>query len=245
MKFEARAAMWLKGLAVFASIGRNFPPTRARSARLIARSWIPTGHFLGHGERTLAFILTSDTINFGSRWFPELKKRPGKSGSVTLASWLCDAFAAGQDFSASKLVDISARDCARIFDQDLRVPAIAELMQKFADALNELGHLVIERFHGNYAGLAESAGQSAESLVAVLRTMPFFEDVESWRGRRVPFYKRAQLTVAKLALAFDHSGWGKFRDLDQLTIFADTLVPHVLRVDGVLLLNLYRYSCSP
>ena len=29
-------------------------------------------------------------------------------------------------------------------------------------------------------------------------------------------------------------GWGTFRDLGQLTIFADNLVPHVLRVDGLL-----------
>jgi hypothetical protein len=68
----------------------------------------------------------------------------------------------------------------------------------------------------------------------VLRRMPFFEDVERWQGRRVPFFKRAQLTAADLALAFDHGGWGHFGDLDQLTMFADNLVPHVLRLDGVL-----------
>jgi hypothetical protein len=42
--------------------------------------------------------------------------------------------------------------------------------------------------------------------------------------------KRAQLTGADLALA----GVATFNDLDRLTIFADNLVPHVLRVDGVL-----------
>ncbi len=44
------------------------------------------------------------------------------------------------------------------------------------------------------------------------------------------FYKRAQITPADLALA----GVADFDDLDELTIFADNLVPHVLRVDGVL-----------
>ncbi|MGC1342862.1 MAG: queuosine salvage family protein [Candidatus Binataceae bacterium] len=221
--------------ATFLRIDRTKLPDYARSLGSAERPNLdPSAHFLGHGERTLASILILDTINFGSGWFPELRKRTGKSGSVTLASWLREGFAAGQDFSASKLAEISARDCARIFDQDLRVPSIAELMEKFADALNQLGHLVVEQFHGNYAALVESANESAESLVAILRTMPFFEDVETWRGRRVPFYKRAQLTTAKLALAFDHSGWGKFRDLDKLTIFADNLVAHV-RVDGVLL----------
>jgi hypothetical protein len=36
-------------------------------------------------------------------------------------------------------------------------------------------------------------------------------------------------------LAFNGCGPGKFDDLDNLTIFADNLVPHVLRVDEILL----------
>jgi hypothetical protein len=44
------------------------------------------------------------------------------------------------------------------------------------------------------------------------------------------FYKRAQIAAADLALA----GVARFGDLDRLTIFADNLVPHVLRCEGVL-----------
>ena len=44
------------------------------------------------------------------------------------------------------------------------------------------------------------------------------------------FYKRAQILASDLALA----GVAEFTDLDRLTIFADNLVPHVLRCDGVL-----------
>ncbi len=44
------------------------------------------------------------------------------------------------------------------------------------------------------------------------------------------FYKRAQITASDLALA----GLAEFGDLDALTSFADNLVPHVLRVEGVL-----------
>src|SRR5260221_12526800 len=51
---------------------------------------------------------------------------------------------------------------------------------------------------------------------------------------RVPLYKRAQLMAADLSVALDGRGLGAFSDLDRLTIFADNLVPHVLRVDGVL-----------
>ncbi len=50
------------------------------------------------------------------------------------------------------------------------------------------------------------------------------------RSRITGFWKRAQIIPADLALA----GVASFADLDRLTIFADNLVPHVLRVDGVL-----------
>ena len=50
----------------------------------------------------------------------------------------------------------------------------------------------------------------------------------------MPFYKRAQLMAADLWVAFGGRGPGRFHDLERLTIFADNLVPHVLRVDGVL-----------
>ena len=53
----------------------------------------------------------------------------------------------------------------------------------------------------------------------------------------MPFYKRAQITCADLALAFGGRGLGAFRDLGELTLFADNLVPHVLRMKGVLALR--------
>ena len=49
-----------------------------------------------------------------------------------------------------------------------------------------------------------------------------------WQDRG--FYKRAQIAASDLALG----GVAEFGDLDALTIFADNLVPHVLRCEGVL-----------
>ena len=52
--------------------------------------------------------------------------------------------------------------------------------------------------------------------------MPFFDDPG--------FYKRAQITANDLVLA----GVAEFGDVDRLTVFADSVLPHVLRTDGVL-----------
>jgi hypothetical protein len=135
---------------------------------------------------------------------------------------------------ADRLATFDAADAAALAGLDPANPDAADLARHFARALNDLGRLVAAEHGGRFLGLVETAGGSAEGLVARLRRMPLFEDVADWRGRRVPFLKRAQITVADLALAFGGRGPGRFVDADRLTIFADNLVPHVLRHDGVL-----------
>jgi len=194
----------------------------------------PGSHYLGHGDDTVAFFLTLDAINFGSGYFPHLHKRPGKSGYFTLAGSLSDAFRERGPFSARQLTRLSVEDCTSIFGQDADNLPIRELMGLFSQALNDLGRYLLDRFDGSCVRLVETADRSAEGLVELLIEMPFFRDVAVYLDREVPFFKRAQLTAADLALAFQGRGAGCFYDLDHLTLFADNLVPHVLRVDGVL-----------
>jgi hypothetical protein len=191
-------------------------------------------HYLGHGGDTVAFLLTLDAINFGSGYFPYLRKRPGMSGYFTIASSLNDYYKNHGPFSPQELVRLTLEDCAKIFHQDLKNEPVRELMQLFATALNDLGRYVLEDFDGSFVGLVEAANSSVEQLIQLLIKMPYFNDIEPYGERMVPFYKRAQLLAADLHLAFAGDGPGRFYDLDHLTIFADNLVPHVLRVDGIL-----------
>jgi hypothetical protein len=191
-------------------------------------------HYLGEDHATAAFFLTLDAVNFGSGYFPHLQKRPGLSGYFTVATALTEHFRRHGPLAPEELASMTADRCAAIFGQDLSDPPIAELMTLFARALGDLGRYVLERFDGSFVRLIEAADARAERLVQLLREMPLFNDVEHYGSREVPFFKRAQLTAADLSLAFGGRGLGRFTDLDRLTIFADNLVPHVLRVDGVL-----------
>jgi hypothetical protein len=95
-----------------------------------------------------------------------------------------------------------------------------ELMGLYAEALRDLGRFLDAR---RALDIVAEADGSAERLASMLAAgMPFFDDVGFW--------KRAQIVPNDLALA----GVASFHDLDRLTIFADNLVPHVLRVEGVL-----------
>ena len=195
----------------------------------------PSCHYLGHKEGTVSFLLALDTINFGSGYFPYLRKRTGMSGYFTVASSLHDFYVKQGPFSARQLADITVEDCAQIFGQDPGNTHAMELMQHFAAALNDLGRYVLDRFNGRFTDLVDSAESSAAYLVQLLRKMPYFNDVASYYGDEVLFFKRAQITAADLSQAFEGQGWGHFEDLDQMTIFADNLVPHVLRIDEILI----------
>jgi putative queuosine salvage protein len=177
----------------------------------------PERHYLeGSRADIVAYLLTLGAINFGSGWFPTLRKRPGCSGYFTIAWALADRFRDNGPWSPAELRALAADDVARVLGQD---PG-HELMALYARALRDLG-----RFLGEHPPLeaVEAAAGSAERFAeALVCGMPFFDD----RG----FYKRAQITANDLAVA----GVADFHDLDRLTIFADNLVPHVLRMDGVL-----------
>lgn len=191
-------------------------------------------HFVGSPEDTLAYIVTLDAVNFGSGYFPYMQKRPGMSGYFTVASSLKDHFDAHGPLSAQGLRELDVAGCGGLFRQDLTDPVRAELMQHFTRALNDLGNYLLERFSGSFTALVEAAEHSAERLATSLAEMPYFQDVALYKGLSVPLYKRAQITASDLALALDGESYGYFRDLDKLTLFADNLVPHVLRLDGVL-----------
>jgi hypothetical protein len=194
----------------------------------------PAYHYVGAPEAMTAFVVTLDTINFGSGYFPHLRKRPGLSGYFTVATGLTERFQADGPYSADELARLTAADCAAVLGQSLDDPAVAELMDLFAQALSDLGTYLGTRWGGSCATLVAAAHGSADTLIRLLAEMPFFRDVEPYGQRVVPFYKRAQLTAADLARALGRHPLGQFADLDRLTSFADNLVPHVLRLDGVL-----------
>ena len=191
----------------------------------------------GDGEAMATEVVVWNAVNFGSGWFPELRKRPGLSGARTLAEALADHVAAHGAPTAEWLAEVDAATCAEIFGQPRPGP-VDDLLDLFARAWNDLGALLLDGYGGSAAALVASADGSAATLVSTLGAMPLAADVATHGDGddavEVPFYKRAQITVSHLARVFDGRGLGTFADVDRLTAFADNLVPHVLRMAGVL-----------
>jgi hypothetical protein len=184
-------------------------------------------------EETIAFVVTLDAVNFGSGWFPHLVKRPGCSGYFTISTALSEHFDEHGPIPAAALRSMTAERCAALFGQPMAAP-IDVLMEHFARSWRDLGEHLVIRHAGEFVRLIDAAGHRAGGLVGQLAEMPLYRDVSHYGDVEVPFFKRAQITCADLAGAFAGSGPGCVEDLHQLTIFADNLVPHVLRVEGVL-----------
>jgi hypothetical protein len=208
----------------------------------------PEYHYLeGEPADVADYMLTLDTINFGSGWFPTLRKREldGRpvSGYFTVSWALADHVRAHGPPTGAWLSRVSTVEIAEILAQS----PDNELMSLYSQALRSLGRFLsgtpasesstvrsersapsrqasCEQNPRRTLDLVAEAGRSAERLAEMLALgMAMFND----RG----FYKRAQIVANDLALA----GVAEFIDLDRLTIFADNLVPHVLRRDGVLI----------
>ena len=176
-------------------------------------------------EERAAFSLTLNAINFGSGWFPTLRKPSGLSGFRTIEAGL----RARGPWTAAELNAIETREVAETFGQDPE----HELMALFTRSLRELGDRITVEYFGRFLGLVNSAGGSAERLAETLAAWPTWRDISHYEGEPVPFYKRAQIAAADLHLA----GIAPAEDLDRLTLFADNLVPHVLRLDAGFLLE--------
>lgn len=184
----------------------------------------------GPPELLAAFHLTLDAINFGSGWFPTLRKREGRSGYWTVALGLRDRFATHGAWSARELSGIGAAEVATTLGQD---PG-HELMALFAASLNDLGTRVVADHGASFLAVAQAARGSAVALAELLAGWDCFADSSPYAGRTIPFCKRAQIAAADL----HHAGVVDFAtDLARLTLFADNLVPHVLRLDGILRLD--------
>lgn len=177
----------------------------------------PVRHFHDGDRADVAdYVLALNAINFGSGWFPTLHKRRDSSGYWTVAWALADRFRDRGPWSAAELRRLTAAEVGETLGQ----PTGHHLMALYAEALRSLGGWLGRR---RAIDVVEALGGSATQLAAeVVDGMPFYRDHGLW--------KRAQILAADL----ETFGLAEPAGLDDLTMFADNLVPHVLRHAGVL-----------
>lgn len=175
-------------------------------------------------EKKAAYVLALDSINFGSGYFHVARKSGVALEYVVISEGLKKAFLSGRLDTPQKWAATTAEECHDVF----AIPngahlALNKLMSLFAKHLRASGETVLSAYNGHVMNLVAAADGSAVRLAEIVAAWPSFADV--------PLYKRAQIFVADVNLAF---GNDYFSDMGELTCFADNMVPHVLRHDGIL-----------
>jgi hypothetical protein len=200
-------------------------------------SWDAEHHFRGNEEETAAYLLAVDTVNF-CFWPPAGEKKweisyKGKtySGYYGLAVSFKKALESGVSLTdASFLNSLTLKQLRDV----LAGTGVLQLVEERLRNLKELGRVLLDRYNGRASELVAAAGSSAVKLVEILaRDLSSFRDQAAYHGQDVFFYKRAQLYAADLHGALGGKGLGSFRDMKELTAFADYKLPQVLRHVGV------------
>jgi hypothetical protein len=201
-------------------------------------AWDAVHHFNGSEEETAAYLLVVDTVNF-CFWPPPKEKKweisyKGKiySGYFGLAVSLKRALESGIALTgASFLASLTQEQLERV----LAGTGVLQLMEERLRNLQELGRVLLDKYNGRASELVAVAEGSALKLVRTLAAdFSSFRDQATYGEQKVFFYKRAQLFAADLHGALGGKGLGSFRDMTELTAFADYKLPQVLRHVGAL-----------
>jgi len=191
-------------------------------------------HLVGRGEETLAYFLVLDALNFGSAFMPDLAPYRGERDYFALAASVRDWFVSEGVPTAAMLRAVDADTMRARMAQDPNNRALDLLFTWQAQALHELATFLDDVLVGRYANLLTLSQRRADAIVDLLTRMPMFRDVATLDGRDVPILKRAQILVHDLAIAATDDAFCAIDGLEDLTAFADNMLPFVLEAHGVL-----------
>nr|XP_002129448.1 queuosine salvage protein-like [Ciona intestinalis] len=191
-------------------------------------------------ETAIDFIFAVDTLNF-SFWSdnPEEKYKVKYKGEFYSGYWsIVAALKRAEDegrpvFSAKYMSSVEKDEFAHILRSDSSVQI--SLLEERLHAFNEAGQVLLGKYDGSFSNCIRSCNKDAVQLVKrIAADFGSFRDEAVFDDQPVAFYKRAQIAVADIWLCFEGQGLGEFRNIDQLTMFADYRVPQTLEYFGIL-----------
>ena len=187
---------------------------------------------------TMDFIFLTASINFA---FTDFEKHviftteydgAERSDSDGMMACLKRAYDRGIPIlEGSHLQAVTRSDLQALFRGNIEMPMLDERAAIF----RELGSALEKNYGGRFHEFLRKGPQkTAAALDRLIETFPSFRDESVYRGARVAFQKRAQLLLWQLHARFRASGYFALEDPEQLTVFADYIVPVALRRLGIL-----------
>ncbi|KAG1146581.1 hypothetical protein G6F37_001218 [Rhizopus arrhizus] len=127
----------------------------------------------------------------------------------------------------------SDQDLLDIFKSDTK--ETCPMLNERIRVMREAGKVLCEEFDGSFINCIIKANYSASTLLdIIINHFPSFRDIHQFKDRKVFILKRAQILIADLWACFDGQDYGRFDDIDSITMFADYRVPQALYQLGLL-----------
>lgn len=115
-------------------------------------------------------------------------------------------------------------------DTSIEIP----LLQERVKCLHEVGTSLLENFDGSFENCVRKAKNNAVTLLnLIVENFKCFRDEAIYKGHNVAIYKRAQILIGDIWACFDGKGLGYFKDINEITMFADYRVPQTLLYYGI------------
>ncbi|KAF7265937.1 hypothetical protein GWI33_020678 [Rhynchophorus ferrugineus] len=187
-------------------------------------------HPTPNNPNTLDWLFVVDTLNF-CFWHYENQegwKVEGYSGYYALCAAINRAVKENSSILDPKFYSTITEDQLKKIlrsDTKVEVPLLSERVK----CLHEVGAVLQEKFENSFQNVVKEAENSAKILLQlIVDNFKCFRDEAVFKGKKVSFYKRAQILVGDIWACFKGQGIGYFKDLDEITMFADYRVPQTL-----------------
>ena len=202
-------------------------------------AWDTTIHSAGRPQETAQYIFLLDSLNFcfwadkGHQRWTIAHDSKQINGYFALALALKKAPKKYPILNADYLAKISRQDLADIFTSS-NGQAIPLFEKRLAIA-RQTGSVLAKKYNGQATNVIKAANKNADKLIElVLRDFPSFRDTVIFQGKKIYLLKRAQILVGDIWGSLGGQGLGEFKDINQLTCFADYKIPQILHHFGVL-----------
>ncbi|XP_023658837.2 queuosine 5'-phosphate N-glycosylase/hydrolase [Paramormyrops kingsleyae] len=195
-------------------------------------------------DQAIHWVFVVDTMNF-SFWHP-IGEKPCTityqdktySGYMALCAAITRAMAEDIPITeASYMASVTLDELKQILRSDNETPM--PMIEERHRVLNEAGKVLLQ-FGGSVRSFMAKGENDAEELIKhIVESLPSYRDEVVFEGKKLAFYKRAQILVADFCVIMEARGETCIPNMHHLTMFADYRVPQALVHLGAL-----RYSDS-
>lgn len=196
-------------------------------------------------DQALNWVFVVDTMNFS--FWPDneheqcevtFRKRTYRGGYMAMCAAITRAMEEGIPITDPNYFSkMSLQDLEHVLRSENATPM--PMIKERHQVLTEGGRVLLEH-GGSFRSFISQAGNDAQKMVElIVEKLHSYRDETTFEGKRISFYKRAQILVADYWGTMAARGEQNIPNLDFLTMFADYRVPQ-----GLVYLGVLRYSDS-